>query len=88
VTYKGEDVLKMSKKKLTELRRKNVSMIFQDPSAALNPVFTVRQQLYDIIKFSTDGRLSGEELHERAVECSGRAPSPSPIGYSTATHSS
>ena len=78
VTYKGEDVLKMSKKRLTELRRKNISMVFQDPSAALNPVFTVRQQLYDIIKFSTDERLSREELHERAVEVLRQGALPEP----------
>src|SRR2546428_4078991 len=76
--YKGEDVMKMSKKRLTELRRKNISMVFQDPSAALNPVFTVRQQLYDIIKFSTDGQLSREELHERAVEVLRQGALPEP----------
>jgi len=78
VTYKGEDVLKMSKKRLTELRRKNISMVFQDPSAALNPVFTVRQQLYDIIKFSTDERLTREELHEKAVEVLRQGALPEP----------
>ena len=41
VRYSGEDVLAMSKKKLSDLRRRNMSMIFQDPSAALNPVFTI-----------------------------------------------
>jgi peptide/nickel transport system ATP-binding protein len=67
VRYQGEDVLNMSKKKITDLRREKMSMVFQDPSSALNPVFTIRQQLYDIIKYSTDERLKKEELHERAI---------------------
>jgi peptide/nickel transport system ATP-binding protein len=78
VTYAGEDVLNMPKKELRDLRRKKMSMIFQDPSAALNPVFTIRQQLYDIIKFSTDDHLSKGETHERAVMYLKQAALPEP----------
>jgi peptide/nickel transport system ATP-binding protein len=78
VKYAGEDVLKMSKKRLSDLRRKNMSMVFQDPSAALNPVFTIRQQLYDIIKFSTDDHLSKQETHERAITYLKEAALPEP----------
>jgi peptide/nickel transport system ATP-binding protein len=67
VTYQGEDVLQMSRGKLTNLRRKKVSMIFQDPSSALNPVFTIKEQMYDIIRFSAGERLSNSQVHERAV---------------------
>jgi peptide/nickel transport system ATP-binding protein len=78
VRYIGEDVLTMSKGRLSDLRRKKMSMIFQDPSAALNPVFTIRQQLYDIIKFSADTRLSKEETHERALKYLREAALPEP----------
>ena len=39
-----------------------MSMIFQDPTAALNPVFTIGQQLGDVIKYSRpgDGRLAAQ----------------------------
>jgi len=57
----------MPKKKLANLRRRNMAMVFQDPSAALNPVFTIREQLYDIVKSSTNDHLSKQETHERAV---------------------
>jgi peptide/nickel transport system ATP-binding protein len=77
VTYAGEDVLKMPKKRLSDLRRKKMSMVFQDPSSALNPVFTIKQQLYDIIKFSGDG-LSKAEIHERAVTYLKQAALPEP----------
>ena len=78
VRYAGEDVLRMPKRKLSDLRRKKMSMVFQDPSAALNPVFTIRQQLYDIIKFSTDAHLSKAETHERAVMYLKQAALPEP----------
>ena len=41
IRFKGNDILKMNNLELLKLREKNISMIFQDPTAALNPVFTV-----------------------------------------------
>lgn len=52
ILFNDKNILKMQEKELLELRRKNVSMISQSPMAALNPVFTVGQQMMDIIKFS------------------------------------
>lgn len=78
VRYAGEDVLKLPKRKLSDLRRKKMSMVFQDPSAALNPVFTIKQQIYDVIKFSTDDHLSKQETHERAVMYLKQAALPEP----------
>jgi peptide/nickel transport system ATP-binding protein len=78
VTYQGEDVFGMSRGKLTNLRRTKVSMIFQDPSAALNPVFTIRQQMYDIVRFAAGERLSRSQVHERAVGFLKQAALPEP----------
>lgn len=52
ILFKGKDVLKMNKSQLLHLREKDISMIFQDPTAALNPVFTVGNQVYDVIKYA------------------------------------
>jgi peptide/nickel transport system ATP-binding protein len=52
ILFKGKDILKMNKRELRKVREKSISMIFQDPSAALNPVFTIGTQLYDVIKFA------------------------------------
>jgi len=78
VSYQGEDMLKMPSGKLTGLRRKKASMIFQDPSAALNPVFTIRQQMYDLVRYSTDEHLSKSQIHERAVSFLKQAALPEP----------
>ena len=78
ISYAGENVLGMPKRRLSDLRRRKMSMVFQDPSAALNPVFTIKQQLYDIIKFSADTRLSKGETHEAAVKYLKQAALPEP----------
>lgn len=78
VTYMGEDMLKMPANRLLRLRRRSMSMIFQDPAAALNPLFTIRQQIYDVIRHSTDERLSKSETHERATNFLKQAALPEP----------
>jgi peptide/nickel transport system ATP-binding protein len=52
IFFDGKDILKMNQDGLLEIRRKKISMISQSPMAALNPVFTVGQQMMDAIKFS------------------------------------
>lgn len=52
ILFHGEDLLKMDKKKVQEIRRKSISMVFQDPTAALNPVFKIGTQLFDVLKYS------------------------------------
>lgn len=52
ILFEGSDVLKMDAKELLEFRRQNASMISQSPMAALNPVFTIGQQMMDVLKYS------------------------------------
>jgi peptide/nickel transport system ATP-binding protein len=68
IFYKGKDILNMSEKEMQTIRRKNISMIFQDPTAALNPVFTVKDQLFDVIKYSSAEKLTKQETMERAMK--------------------
>ncbi len=49
IYFKGRDVLKMGGSDLQKVRGRGVSMIFQDPTAALNPVFTIGQQMNAVI---------------------------------------
>jgi peptide/nickel transport system ATP-binding protein len=69
IFYKGRDVLKMQAGELRKLRGQGISMIFQDPTAALNPVFTIGQQLVPMIRYasSSNRSLSKTELHQRAL---------------------
>ena len=45
----GQELLHLPEKKMREIRGKKISMIFQDPMTALNPVFTVGEQIEEVI---------------------------------------
>ena len=49
VLFEGEDIMTMGADALRELRGGKISMIFQDPMTALNPVLTVEQQIAEVI---------------------------------------
>lgn len=79
IFFKGEDVLKMGSRQLQEMRAGKVSMIFQDPTAALNPVFTVGEQLMDVIKYSNFKRgFSKREIRARAIQALQNVALPDP----------
>ncbi len=52
ILFGGQDIVGMNSRELLELRRKHASMISQSPMAALNPVFTIGEQMLDVLKFS------------------------------------
>ena len=66
ITLCGNSVLEMSKKELESVRGKDVAMIFQDPMTALNPVYTVGEQIAESIAIHE--KLGKKEAYERAEE--------------------
>ncbi len=62
ILYEGENVLKFGKFKLREYRGKKVSMIFQDPMTALNPIETIGDQVSEVI------RIHNKVDHQEAVK--------------------
>ena len=62
----GHDMLKLNKKELSTIRGKDVSMIFQDPMTALNPVLTVGEQIAESLIIHE--KLSKAEANKRAGE--------------------
>ncbi len=76
ILYKGKDILKMKEDELLELRRKKISMIFQDPTSALNPLFKIGQIMLDIIKYSYN--LEEEDAKEMALKALTEAALPDP----------
>lgn len=65
VILDGEDLLKLSERKMQEIRGNKISMIFQDPMSALNPVQTVVEQVAEAIYFHN--KISRAEAEKRAV---------------------
>lgn len=49
IYFQQKDLLKLSDKELEEIRGKNISLIFQSPMSALNPVFKVKKQMMEVI---------------------------------------
>jgi len=66
VIYKGKDLLKLSNEEMRRIRGKEIAMIFQDPTSALNPCFTVGDQIMEPILLHEG--LSKKEAKEKAIE--------------------
>jgi peptide/nickel transport system ATP-binding protein len=62
----GEDLLKISEKEMRKTRGRKISMIFQDPMTALNPIMTVGAQIAEVIKMHND--IPWREANEQAVK--------------------
>ena len=62
----GNDLLTRSESEMRRIRGAEVSMIFQEPMSALNPLMTVGQQIAEVLR-KTD-QLSGQELRSRITE--------------------
>lgn len=73
ILYDGEDILKMKKKALRKIRGERISMIFQDPMTALNPVDTVGKQIEEVLKLhpDTQDKSSARERAQRMLKIVG-----------------
>ena len=50
VIYKGENLLSLTERELRHYRGNRISMIFQEPMSSLNPVYTVGDQIGEVIR--------------------------------------
>ncbi|MCT1872635.1 dipeptide ABC transporter ATP-binding protein [Brevibacterium luteolum] len=67
IVVSGDNVVTASRKQLRELRGKSASMVFQEPSTALNPVFTVGWQIAEGLRVHNP-KMNRKELRARVVE--------------------
>lgn len=66
IVYDGTNLLSISEKDLQKIRGNDISMIFQDPMTALNPVLTVGDQIAEVI--ATHNHCSASEAEEGALK--------------------
>ncbi len=66
ILFQGRDITRAHHGELRRLRGSALSMIFQNPRAALNPIRTVEQQIVDVL--AAHGRLSKAAVREQALE--------------------
>lgn len=65
VIYQDRNLLTLSEQQMRAIRGARIAMIFQDPTSALNPVYTIGDQLLEVAELHLG--LYGEEAFERAV---------------------
>jgi oligopeptide/dipeptide ABC transporter ATP-binding protein len=65
ILFDGQDLLKASTEEIRRIRGNRISMIFQEPMSALNPVFTIGNQLAEV--FQVHQSLSKAEALAKAV---------------------
>ncbi|RAP32803.1 peptide ABC transporter ATP-binding protein [Candidatus Marinamargulisbacteria bacterium SCGC AG-410-N11] len=65
VNFKGQDLLSLSKKEMRKIRGNEIGLIFQNPLAALNPVFTIGNQMIETIQLHH--KVSKLEAEKEAV---------------------
>ena len=76
VHFGGEDLLRVSPQRLREIRGNEISMVFQEPMTALNPLMTIGRQIDELIQVHTD--LPAVEQRRQSLEMfeSVRLPEP------------
>lgn len=76
IHFKGKDLLKLSKKKIRDVRGKEIAMVFQEPSSSMNPSFTIGNQIEEVIQFHQGG--SSEQIRKKAIDILGAVRIPDP----------
>ena len=76
VLLDGVDLLKLSPEELRRRRGAEISMVFQDPLTALNPVFTIGSQIIEVLRAHLS--LSRAAARDRAIEILARVHIPDP----------
>ena len=78
VEYRGKNLLTLPKRELNQIRGKDISMVFQDAMASLNPTMTVGNQLIETIRAHQPA--GKQEAASRAAELLGLVELPDPTG--------
>ena len=66
VFFHGRDLLEASENEMLKIRGGKISMIFQDPMTALNPVMTIGSQIEEVVRLHSN--VSKSEAEERTLE--------------------
>jgi peptide/nickel transport system ATP-binding protein len=66
ILYKGENLLEKKEKEMQKIRGKEIAYIFQDPATSLNPIFSIADQLMEVIRRHQN--VGKQEALEKAIE--------------------
>ena len=77
VIYRGTDLLSLPPGRMSSMRGNNISIIFQDPMTALNPVQNIRQQLEEVLILHRP-ELKKAQRHEYCLRMLAKVRIPEP----------
>ncbi len=76
ILFEGRDLLALDEGEMRRVRGARIALIFQEPSAALNPVFTIGDHIVETLR--AHGRVSRREARGRAVDLLAAVRMPDP----------
>jgi len=76
IWFEGKDLLQASEEGIRQVRGQRIAMVFQEPMTALNPVFTVGDQVAEVVRVHT--KAARKEAWSRAVAMLDRVGIPEP----------
>ncbi|NWF55766.1 MAG: ABC transporter ATP-binding protein [Syntrophaceae bacterium] len=65
ILFEGMDLIRMPEEKMGSIRGEKISMVFQDPMTFLNPVFTIEEQLVDVLLAGGNGGTPGRKRNRK-----------------------
>ncbi|UUP18034.1 ABC transporter ATP-binding protein [Nitratireductor thuwali] len=66
VTYRGQELIGLPRRKLNRIRGAKITMIFQEPMTSLDPLYTIERQISEPLR--VHGGMSAGEARKRALE--------------------
>lgn len=76
IFFKGEDLTKITEDRMREIRGNSIAMIFQDPMTSLNPVYTIGEQIAEVLRLHR--KMNKREAWEAAIEAMREVAIPDP----------
>ena len=76
IKFNGTNINSYSEKEYQNIRGKNISMIFQEPMSSLNPIYTIENQISEVLKIH--GKFSDKELKDKCLELLKQVQIPEP----------
>ncbi len=76
IFFKGRDLVKLPEEEIRDVRGKEIGMVFQEPMTSLNPIFTVGDQIGEVLQTHT--RLASDEIWNEVLGLLQRVGIPSP----------
>lgn len=76
ILFHGQDLTKLRAKDLNRIRGSRISVIFQNPLTSLNPVFSIGNQIAEVLRVHTD--MDKQQIYDRCIQLLKMVEIPSP----------